>query len=265
MLQAHSFLWNYLWLSPNVLLLVLALLMYWRGLSHRYPVFTVFAVGAASAQLIVYTSDLVPAVSPATWWIIFWSGLMVEGLLKFALIAEIFNQVFGAYAALAKSGRIVIRGVGVFLIFAAAIAAALTPKDGLFGIVAGAHRLEETIYLIETGLLLFIFLFSSYFQIRPARQVFGIALGLAVSACVHLATWAVMASGGLPEKRNLLDLLNMATYHVCVLIWYYFLLIPEKARPTKPRSPRPPAEPPNGLAAEDHLNEWNRELERLLQ
>jgi hypothetical protein len=62
-----------------------------------------------------------------------------------------------------------------------------------------------------------------------------------------------MATGGLRE-RTLLDFLNMATYHICVLIWLYYLLSPEKTpRPSVARLP------------EHNLEVLNYELERLLQ
>lgn len=86
------------------------------------------------------------------------------------------------------------------------------------------------------------------------NRAFGIALGFAVAVCEHMAAWAVMANGGLLDKRHLLDFLNMATYHICVLIWAYYLLVPQK-RPTTSAV----SLPDNNLAV------WNRELERLLQ
>lgn len=69
-----------------------------------------------------------------------------------------------------------------------------------------------------------------------------------------MATWAVMASGALLDKRELLDFLNMATYHACVLIWFYYLLSPAKST-TVPAVSLP----------ENSLAIWNQELERLLQ
>jgi len=92
-------------------------------------------------------------------------------------------------------------------------------------------------------------------QYRITRPVFGIALGLGISACVHLGTWAILANGGLPvSKRSAFDFLNMATYHVCVLIWFYYVLVPQKVV-AKCAVPVP----------ENHLAVWNQELERLLQ
>jgi len=84
---------------------------------------------------------------------------------------------------------------------------------------------------------------------------FGILLGLSLSACQHLATWAVIANASPSEHtRTLFDLLGMATYHVCVLIWFYYVLVPQKVV-TKSVVPLP----------ENNLAVWNRELERLLQ
>jgi hypothetical protein len=143
----------------------------------------------------------------------------------------------------------------VFLVLAAALAAAFAPKNGDFGIVSGAHLLDQTIYLIESGLLLFIFALSYYFRLSFNKPLFGIAVGLSISACVHLATWAVMANGDIPNTtRYSLDFINMAVYHGCVLIWFYALLVPHKVM-----SKSPPSLP------ETNLDLWNRELERLLQ
>src|ERR1039457_2011870 len=266
MLQAHSPLWHYLWVAPNVFLLFLALLLWRRRFHERYPFFFAVAIVSAIEQIVVYAADIIPSVAPETWWLIFWAGLAVEGLLAFALVGEIFAHSFDPYPSLAKLGKFLIRGVGLFLVLTAALAAAYTPKDGLFGIVSGAHLLEQTIYLIEVGLLVFIFVLSAYFHLSLSRPLFGIALGLSISACVHLATWAVAANAGLPTaKRVILDFVNMATYHVCVVIWFYYLLVSPKVSRKNTIPPKgPSAGPPIGPTPEEDLEVWNRELERLV-
>jgi hypothetical protein len=254
MLQAHSLLWHYLWVAPNLLLLVLALLIWWKHLQKQFPVFLVFAVVIAIEQLTVYAADVIPSVSGRTFWRVFWAGLLIEALVKFALIGEIFSRVFGQYDSLAELGKRIIRGVGVTLVLAATAFAAYAPIDNpRYSIISHAHILDQTIYLIECGLLLFIFSFAAYFKLAWNDASFGIALGLGVSACVHLATWAVMANGGMMDRRNLLDFVNMATYHVCVLIWFYYLLLPHKSVTTSAV-----------LVPEHSLEIWNQELERLL-
>jgi hypothetical protein len=228
--------------------------MWRRGLRKSFPIFFLYAVFAALGQLAVYAADLAPWVSAENFWRVDWASLLTEGLLKCALIAEIFAHVFDPYPSLAKLGTYLIRGVGVALVIAATLAAAYAPKDSPYGLINGAHLLDQTIYLIVSGLLAAIFLFGAYFRLNPARPAFGIAIGLGISASVHLATWAMIANGGLPNSiRYELEFLNMATYHACVLIWFYFLLVPPKVAKKSAVSL-----PENNLAL------WNRELERLL-
>ncbi len=210
MLQAHSLLWYYLWLAPNLLLLFLALLMWRRKVYRQFPVFLVFAVVIPVEQLILFAADVLPSISPTSWWYVFWAGLLAEALVKFALIGEIFGAVFGLYPSVAKLGKLLISGVGVVLVFLATVAAAYTTKDNSHWIVSGAHILEQTIFMIECGLILFLFVFAGYFRLRWNQSLFGIAFGLGVSACVPLATWALMANGNFAGRyRNLLDVLNM--------------------------------------------------------
>ena len=255
MLQKHSLLWHYLWVAPNVLLLVLGVVTWKRGMAKRMPAFLAFACLSAISELAVYAVDVIPSVSAWTFWRVYWASLIVEGLLKFALIGEIFGGVFGSYPSIARLGKLLIRAVGVVLALVATLAASYAPQDGRFGIISGAHFLDQTIYLIESGLLVFIFVFASHFRLSWTREVFGIALGLSMSACVHLATWAALANAGLPDgTRVLLVLLNMTTYHISVLVWFYYLLIPQKVA-VKSAVPLP----------ENDLAVWNRELERLLQ
>ncbi len=92
--------------------------------------------------------------------------------------------------------------------------------------------LQQTLYMIECGLILFLFLFTACFKLTWDRAILGIGLGRGISSSVHLATWAVMANGGLPHSRHLLDFLNYGTYHLCVLIWFYYLLGPQKSATT---------------------------------
>lgn len=254
MLQAHSPLWHYFWVAPNILFLILGVLLWRRGLAKQFPAFFAFAILSSISQLAVYVADVTPSVTPETFWRFDWASLFIAGVLKFAVIGEIFAHLLGSYSSLARLGKFLIRAVGVVMVLAATLAAAYAPKDSLFGIVSGAHLLEQTIYLIECGLFALIFGLAYYFHLTFSRPGLGIALGLSISACFHLAVWAVIANGGLPDQtRYSLDFIGMATYHVCVFIWYYYLLVPQKAIVTA-AIPLP----------ENNLDVWNRELERLV-
>lgn len=256
MLRAHSLLWHYLWIAPNLLLLALGFLLRRSHFQKKFPLFVIFAFVVGLEQLATYMADVLPWVTPLDYWRILWIAMLIEALIKFALIGEIFSKVFGPYSSLANLGKVLITAVGVALVFTAALAAAYTPKNNIHWIVSGLHILDQTIYLIECGLVLFLFLFAAYFKLQWDRAAFGIALGLGISAAVHMATWAIMANGGLVGANSTyLVFLNMATYHACVLIWFYYLLVPQK-RAVTAAIPEP---------GHHNLELWNRELERLLQ
>lgn len=266
MLRAHSLLWNYLWVAPNVYLFILAFILWRRRIHKQIPIFFAFAILSSAGHLAVYVADIAPSVSPENFWRTDWVSLVITNLLKFALIAEVFGHAFNPYASLAKLGKLLIRVVGTAMVLMAAIVAAIAPKDSPYGLINGAHFLELATYIVETGLLVFIFLYSSHFRLRLRRQDFGIALGLAVSSSVHLGTWAIMATLGLPaSKRVIFDFFNMATHHVSVMIWYYYLLVPAKARAKPPDFPH---DPPTGgsldLPQAEDLEALNEEMERLL-
>jgi hypothetical protein len=255
MLQAHSFLWHYLWVAPNVLLLVLAVLLWRRRVGERFPVFVAFAFVSAIAQLTLYVADVLPSISAENFWRIDWTCLLIEALLKFVLITEIFARLFGRYPSVARTSRSFVRGFGVTLVLVAAVIAAYSRADSTFRLISGTHLLGQTAFIIECGLVLCLFLFAAYFRLSWDRASFGVTLGLGVSASVHLATWALMANTNLSVyARSNLDFLNMATYHICVLIWIYYLLVVPK-NVSKPKDPPPP---------EHDLQVWNQELERLL-
>jgi hypothetical protein len=255
MLQAHSLLWHYLWLGPHILQLALAALLCRRGLARVFPVFLSYIVFEAMEEFVLYAMDVLPWVRAETFWRTFAVGLVLEGLLRFAVIGELFLSLLRRWPAVAAWGNRLIVGVGAVLVLMASLAAAYTHIDHpQFQLISRAHILEQALYIIQSGLIVFVFLFSAHFKLRWNHQSFGIALGFGLISCEHLAAWAVAASGALIDRRHLLDFLNMATYHLAVLIWFSYLLFPQKSFTTSAVS-----------LPEHNLDIWNRELERLLQ
>ena len=255
MLQAHSLLWNYLWVAPNLFCLLLGFLIWKRGLAHQIPAFLAFATVGSLADLAVFGADLAPFVSAPNYWRISWFSLLFEAFLKFLVIGEILSKLLTPYSSISRMGRTLISGCGAVLVLLAGVVAGFAHGDNPTRLISGYHLLEQTVFVIELGLIVFLFLFAAYFHLSWDRLSVGILLGLGISSCEHLATWAIVANASPSEHtRTLFDFLGMATYHLCVLIWFYYVLVPQKVV-TKSMVPLP----------ENNLAVWNRELERLLQ
>lgn len=254
MLQPHSLLWHYLWLGPHVLQSALALLLWRRGLHRLFPVFFAYTIFEAIEEFTLYGMDILPSVSVRTWWLAFYAGLIIEGALKLGVIGELFSLLLRPRTALAKVGSRLISGSGAALVLSAVLAAAYVQREPWQYIwTYRSHVLLQSFYVVEGGLILFLFLFAAHFKLAWNRRAFGIAVGFGILFCEHMGTWAVMASGWI-DSHHLVDFLNNSTYHLCVLIWFYYLLVPQKSVTTSAVS-----------LPENNLAMWNRELERLLQ
>lgn len=226
-----------------------------RGVGRVFPAFIAFAILSSVGDLAAYLADIIPSVTPENFWRIFWAGLVIESLLKFLVIGEVFSRVFAPYPSIARLGKVLVSGFGTLLVLLSAVVAAFGRGDNVFLLVSGAHLLEQTVFIIELGLIIFLFLFAAYFHLSWDRLSFGILIGLGISSCEHLATWAIIANASPSEHvRTLFSFLGMATFHLVVLIWFYYLLVPGK-EPKRSKIELP----------ENNLAVWNRELERLLQ
>jgi hypothetical protein len=254
MLQAHSLLWNYLWIAPNILLLGLAAVFWKQGVWRKFPAFFTFCIVNALAGLTEYGADVLPSVSGTTYWRVVWVCLLIESLVKFTAIGEVFSRVLNPYPSISRLGRILVSGGGAALVFVATLIAAFSRGDSTVRLISGSHLLAQTVFLVELGLVVIIFLFAAYFRLSWDRLSFGILLGFGVSACEYLASWGISANADLSAQgRTLLDFLEMGTYHLCVLFWCYYLLVPKRVRV------RPVVSLPK-----HNLDVWNQELERLL-
>jgi hypothetical protein len=255
MLQAHSFLWNYLWVAPNLYLLALGVLMWRRGLSRRVPYLVAFALLSSTLDLVRFVLDVAPWASADSYWIFSWVDLIVEALLRCLVIGEAFSRVLQLYPSLAGLGKLLISGVGAILVLLAALAAAFSQDPNQIRLIAGFHVMAQTVVIVDFGLIVFVFLFVALFKLTWDRLSFGILQGFGFSSGVHLCAWAVVVNTNLSQHgRILLDFLDFATFHFYVVLWYYYVLVPGKeVSRVKP------------LVPEHNLELWNRELERLLQ
>jgi hypothetical protein len=244
-------LWYYLWIAPHVLQVVIASLMIRRGLHRRFPaffVYTVFEILQLVALLAV--SQLDRGAYPTT----YAGGLAISTAIRFCVIYELYVYFFRNYPALSASGRSLFRTATMTLLFVAVGLAVVAPSAGPDGPLRATYTLDRTVSILQGGLLIVLFLFSKYFSLSWRTHAFGIALGLGIFACVELATSAIwLHVGALAAHRIMINMLTMAVYQCCVVVWLFYLARAEMA----------PKRVPEVLPAQD-LEIWNQELQRLL-
>src|SRR5215469_7344233 len=132
MLQAHSLLWNYLWVAPNLLVFALGItLSRKREFRRLFPGFVGFAILCSLGDLAAFAADVIPSVTAETFWRVYWVGLLIEGPLKFLVIGEVFSRVFSPYPSIARLGKLLVSGFGALLVLLAAVIAGFAKGDSV--------------------------------------------------------------------------------------------------------------------------------------
>src|SRR5258708_2164780 len=89
-------------------------------------------------------------------------------------------------------------------------------------LVHAITTLQRSVRIVQVGLILFMLLFSSFLGVSRKQFSFGISLGFGLFAGVELMLMA-LNSGGFVRPGNL-NLINMVTYIIAILIWLCFSL-----------------------------------------
>jgi|SRR5450432_4029583 hypothetical protein len=245
-------LWYYLWIAPHVLQTVIVIVMIRRKHYKQFPMF--FSYNCF--EIVQFTSLFVAGHIPSAsrkYYLIFATGAALSTILRFGVVYEIIVQLFRNYRSLHTLGKVLLRRAAVVLLLVAASFGALRSGGGFDRLMLGVSIVDRTFSVVLSGLLVCLFLFSKYFGLSWRSIAFGIALGFGIFASVELASSAIRSQVGLLGNQ-ILDFVTMGTYHLCVLIWLFYMLAREE----------PPKYNSGGLPEHD-LETWNEELQRLIK
>jgi hypothetical protein len=251
-MSALRILWYYLWIAPHVLQGVILIVMVRRGLYRQFPMFLLY-IGFEIWQFgVLLTTSLSSLHFGGGYFHLYSVGLVLSAAIRFAVIRELFGQLLAPYPALTGPGRSLLRGVTTVLLLVALALAASAPGNRADLLLNVTYALDRVASILQSGLLVSLFVFSRYFALSWRNQAFGIALGLGILSSVELAMSAVRLYGVI--SGTVFDFAVMGTYHCCVVIWIFYFALPERVRP-QALHPLP----------EHNLEIWNQELQRLLQ
>jgi hypothetical protein len=250
-MNPHSFLWHYLWLAPHALQIVIAVIMVRRTLFREFPIFFAYTIFQIVEEGTLFILDHHPRVTATQYWHVNWAGLLIAITLRFGVIREIYSHAFRDYSGFQQLSRILFRGATTVLIFVAIVIVARAPDDRTIPLLNGLPKVELAASVVQCGLVLLVLGFASYAGLAWRGLGHGIAAGLGVYSCVQVATQTMRVWTG-PVAGFAFDLVTMATYHCCVVIWLVYLLAPEMTGRRVKQLP------------ENNLEEWNAELQRLL-
>jgi hypothetical protein len=250
MSPAHL-LWNYLWIAPHVLQVAVVCIMLRRGFHKRFPLFFLYTIYEIFEFLVLFPMYHISSIVNGP--IYRYTDFTLSGggaLLGFGVTYEIFVYTSHSYKLLSHRGKTVLGGT-ILVLFALVILLAKNSHPGHIGTARFIGTLlDSSVVFLQCGLLVGLLSFSRLLHLEWQRPAFGIALGLAIYASAELILSAINSRIGYYYP---LDYAYMGTYHVCALVWLYYMTVPEKTSSLE------------SVPGHDELEVWSQVIGRLLQ
>jgi hypothetical protein len=150
----------------------------------------------------------------------------VAVILALTVIYEVFTEIFASHLALRKTAKVAFQVAGGLLILLGAVVLYTHGPIAQKGLTTAVLVVEEASRILEVGLIMFLFIFSTAFGLHWRQSIFGIAVGLGIAAAVKLAAVTI-----LPQSYVVAGVVNVAVMvasDLSLLIWIAYLLSPER-------------------------------------
>lgn len=192
---------------------------------RKFPFFASYALFTLFASGLLYF--LQGFQKSYFYFYLYWGFEGIGVILGFAVVFEVFVRLLRPYPALRRLALLIFQwSVLVLIVMACAVLYAQSTADQ--NRFAGAVMvLEEATRIIEVGLLMFLFLFSTAFGLHWRQCVFGMALGLGIFATAELVGITMRNFWG-PWFHNYFGLVRTIAFNTSLLVWAGYLLAPEK-------------------------------------
>lgn len=229
------FIRTYLWITPHLLLLLTLLGVFRSKRQAEHPLFVSYLILQLGYFGAAFCVDFVGArhlTSRSTYLWIFIVGLALSSILEISVLYALADTLLLSRVKKVSQLRTFLQWIlAILLLMGVALAASLawSSKERLINI---AQTLNVVASFIALGLLVALIFLTSLFSISWRSLQAGIALGFAVSAATELAGSGMLSRlGGSKSGYIAVDLVRMSGFHVCALIWFIYVLLPE----TQPR------------------------------
>jgi hypothetical protein len=249
------FLQLYFWIIPHLLLALCLVKMLRMGVHKQFPVFVAYLSFQELHFLVLLILNLLVLRSHSSVLTYRWTlivGVAISGVLQLASLYEVSAFLVTRYSAVARTLWPLLRwGCALFVLMAGAVSGSIS-QSGIQRVTSAFEVLNFSASVINIGMLIVLLAFSKVFHLTWRSVGAGLVLGFGINSSIEVAAMALMASLG-PKGYLAMDLIRMAGFHVCVVVWMIYVFRPEKSAQAAGRS----------LAKVD-LEFWNEELQRLV-
>jgi hypothetical protein len=199
--------------------------MWRRGLHRKFK----FFFGYILVQLAIFT-----VVFPALWhnysaaFYLYWLCDALSVAFGFAVIHEVFVDVFRAFHTLRDLGTVLFKWAGLVMLLVAGVVSVSTDSSAIAPWMQAITTSQRCVRIIQVGMVLFLLFFAHYVGVSRRQHSFGIALGFgsfAVIELVLISSWVGNHLGG-----AWMSIFNMAAYNSSLLVWFGYVALRSPAR-----------------------------------
>jgi hypothetical protein len=249
-----SHLWHAVWILRVALDVLLVVVLVRKRLHEQFPVFFLYIAWSSIVSITLVGMDYL--ATGEQYYYAFYCGAIGNAALSFGVIYELFRHLLRDYPVLGSTGHSLYRWSALVFI---AIAFALVwsaPAAGAGTLMATYFVLSRTVRLLQCGMLIFLFIFARSFGLSWKNRAFGIALGFGIVATSTLFIAAIRAQIQPATKTlttDVLQLISQVSDVIAVGTWITYALAEDRT-----------LIPPSGNFPDGDLQDWNREVRKLL-
>lgn len=244
MLKAYS---QVLWLAGLGIHSLLLVVLFAKRLWTKFPGFVAYASFVLVADWALYLVRTFPFLYFYGYWVSEGIGI----LLGLGVLYEVFRTLLQSYTGLHRVASVTFQVTIVLLIVLSCVVAYAQPSAERNPLLSAILVGEEAARVVELGLLLFLFMFSTAFGLHWRQQIFGIALGLGLFVAVELIGITARTRFGI-GAIGILNSARASAFVLSLLIWTGYLLLPERV-PSEAELPK-----------RSQLEQWNKAIMELI-
>ena len=225
----------HLWSDVELLAFAgLLVLVYRKGELLKYKFLSAYlAVHLLSGIIIIPLLQMMNTRIPNTigypiyFWV-YWTSYALEALLGLGIIYSIYNLAMAPLQGLQRLGRLMFRwaaGIAVAIAATTALGPHLTSTRF---IVRAVTQLQQTQSILTLCLLLFVCLAIRPMGLSHRSKIFGISLGLGLTATTQLVNSAWLSSW--KTAAALHTTINGIATFAALAVWAAYFIIPEPRR-----------------------------------
>ena len=214
-----------LWIAHPVLQMGIVAIMLRRGLHRKFK----FFFGYILTQLVTFA-----VVFPVSWhsysafFYLYWACDALSVAFGFAVIHEVFVDVFRVFHTLRDLGSVLFKWAGLVMLLVAGVVSVSTNSPEIAPWMQAIVTSQRCVRIIQIGMVLFLLFFAHYVGVSRRQHSFGISLGFgsfAVFELVLISSWV-----GNHLDSTWVSLLNMASYNCSLLVWVGYVAVTRPAR-----------------------------------